>query len=205
MDTQNSNSNINTQDLSKRFSEAKQEDLKELEPKQGYMIVNGQTIPVTNPQQGIPQPSTPVDAITPTVTTAPTVQIVEEELPPSPSELLNALYYAWDAFDRANVVFFLVNQTAKDVKDQFDLTGNGVEIGIRRMEWVSGGRRMLDAFLGLPTEESESQAIYLYNNVPITLNIYEDSSCITSPDTILYRNEVFRLPNTLELFEKTYG
>lgn len=120
-------------------------------------------------------------------------------------ELLNALYWIWDAFDRANVQFFLVHQTAEDAMKNYDLTGDKVEVGIRRNEWVSGGRRLLDAFLDTPLTESDTTAEYVHDGVTILLHNYDDIPSIMQLNPIIYRNESFTVPNPYSEFKEIYG
>lgn len=122
-----------------------------------------------------------------------------------PDQLLVALYYVWDAFDRCNVPYFLVNQTAEDAIAGRNLTGNCIEIGIRRTEWISGGRRLIDNFLGLPVEESPTLATYKHEGVPILLYNYEDHECIVQTDMIHYAHEEFKVPNPYSAFKEIYG
>lgn len=144
----------------------------------------------------------------PTITdTTPTLQ---QTTPPVQSfthdELIDALYFAWDGFDRSNMKWFLVGETAKRAKMQRDLTGDGVDIGVRANEWRGGAERVFTTVMPDPLEESDSLVLYEHNGVPIRLHIYEpDDECIVATDSIMYRNEQFALPNPLERFEELYG
>ena len=126
-------------------------------------------------------------------------------------ELLDALYWMWDALERSSMGFFLIHQTYEDAKKGNPLTGDKVELGVRKNEWVSGGKRILDAFIK-PTSETLTEAVYLYKkvnskNVPvkIIIHIYEDSPCITSLDMIHYMYERWSVPNPYSEFIKIYG
>lgn len=122
-----------------------------------------------------------------------------------PSEkLLNALYWIWDAFSRAHVPFFLVGQTAKDAMANKELTGDKVTVGTRRMEWVSGGRRILDAF-AQPLEEDQNKATYEFEGTLVIVHVYDDHDCIMNTDSINYKYESFKVPNPYKTFEEIYG
>lgn len=129
--------------------------------------------------------------------------VIKHDIPHE--RLLKALYWVWDAFDRSMVDFFLINQTYKDARKNKDLSGDKLEIGIRRMEWVGGGRRLLDTFMGLPLEETPTVARYEYEGVPVLLHIYDDSDCITALDSLVYAREIFKIPNPYSKFEEIYG
>lgn len=120
-------------------------------------------------------------------------------------QLIKALYYMWDAFDRANMRYFLVGDTAHAVKAQKELTGDGIDLGIRLMEWRSGAKNIFDTFAGQPITEEGDTLTYVHEGVPIRLHVYEpDDSCIIATDPVMYRNENFSLPNPLERFEEVY-
>ncbi len=128
-----------------------------------------------------------------------------------PQDLLDALYWVWDAFDRSNVPFFLVHQTYEDAIKDRSLRGDKVEIGIRKNEWNSGGRRILENFIQ-PVKESETEALYEFRRVnsnevpvPVILHIYPDSPCITATNPIMYKYENFSVPNPYSEFIKIYG
>lgn len=131
---------------------------------------------------------------------------IDPSIDPSidPDKLLVALYWIWDAFERTNMPFFLVKQTAKDVMAHKNLTGNKVTVGVRRNEWISGARRILDAFIQ-PIDENENVALYEHQGVPIEVYVYEDHDCIINTDMIRYRHEEFKLPNPYSTFEQIYG
>ena len=119
-------------------------------------------------------------------------------------QLLNGLYKIWDAFERANVEFFLVGQTYYDAKGNRDLVGDKVTVGVRKNEWISGGRRLIDAFI-VPQHETEDLVTYEFEGVPVELRVYKDSDCILNCDTINYRHETFKTPNPYPEFVKQYA
>lgn len=119
-------------------------------------------------------------------------------------KLLKALYWVWDAFDRANVPYFLVYQTAEDVIAQKDLSGDRVTVGIRKPEWLGGGRRLLDAFLGNPIIEEDNYASYDHEGVPVIIHIFEDHECIQATDAVQYRYETFKVPNPYSTFTQVF-
>ena len=122
----------------------------------------------------------------------------------SSEKLLDGLYWIWDAFERANVHFFLVGQTAEDAIANKDLSGHAVEVGVRKNEWIAGGRRIIDAFI-TPKEEEEMIVLYEHEGVPVILKVYEDSDCVRQTDTIMYRYERFQIPNPMSTFKELYG
>lgn len=124
----------------------------------------------------------------------------------SNDQLMKALYYAWDAFDRCLMQWFLVGDTAEQAIKQVDLRGDGIDIGVRKMEWVSGTERIFSAWMGEPTEATDTLKTYYHEGVPIRLHIYEpDDDCIIATDNFMYRNEQFSVPNPMQRFKEVYG
>lgn len=118
--------------------------------------------------------------------------------------LLKALYWIWDAFERANVPYFLTGQTAVDAMANKPLSGEKVTVGIREVEWISGGGRILRTFLGEPHYEDKRYAQYEFEGVPVFIEKYDDHECIIATDTIIYGYETFRVPNPYETFVKLF-
>lgn len=120
-------------------------------------------------------------------------------------QLLSALFFIWDAFDRGPVEFFLIRDTAKQAKEGKDLSGSGVDVGVRALEWVSGGKRVMDNFTGqYLVKENEMGAEYIWADVPVRVHVFSDNECLSSFDTIFYQNETFLLPNPYEKFAEKY-
>lgn len=124
-------------------------------------------------------------------------------------ELLSALMWAWDSFDRAGMTMLAVFDTAKQIMKDDDLFGDGVDVGVRRLEWESGGKTILDAFLehyniSYKLADDGKLAVYDHNGVPIRVHILEENECLSNYDTIVYRMEHFKVPNPYEKFEELY-
>lgn len=124
-------------------------------------------------------------------------------------ELLAALYWCYDVFERANMLFFCVYDTAKAIKANENLHGDHIDIGVRKLEWVSGGKPILDAYMDqqrIKTVDNDDNTVkYEYGGVPVIVHIYEDDECLNNPDTVMYFMEDFKLPNPYERFERIYG
>lgn len=125
-------------------------------------------------------------------------------------ELLSALMWVWDSFDRAGMTMLAIFDTAKQIVSQSDLSGDGIDVGVRRLEWISGGKPILEGFLehyniSYKLSEDGKLATYDHNGVPIRVHILEDNECLSNYDTIVYRMEHFKIPNPYEKFEELYG
>jgi hypothetical protein len=110
----------------------------------------------------------------------------------------------YDAMDRGLVNFVLAGKTALSAKLNEKLEGDGITLAVRRLELESGERRILDSVIQ-PVSEDEDKLVYVYKDIPIQVYILNDHSCITSPDQIMYEHEFFKIPNTIEDFEKEYA
>lgn len=131
-------------------------------------------------------------------------------------KLVSALYWIYDAFDRANMGYFFVYSTAESILQQKDLEGDGIHVGVRFNEWTSGSKPIFDAFAGEPVVKSNIKAetlknimndIYIYDHegIPVFLYVFNDHPCIIDTNQIQYRNEFVRLPNPYSQFMDTFG
>lgn len=121
-------------------------------------------------------------------------------------QLLDALYYIWDAFERSNMPFFLVWDSARRALLNVDLQGEYVCVGVRSNEWRGGAQRIFAAFAGEPEEEDGNLLIYRHNGVPIHIHLFEkDHECIVQTDMVRYRYEEFKVPNPYQKFIEEYG
>ena len=120
-------------------------------------------------------------------------------------KLMLALFWLWDAFDRALIHFFLVGKTAEDAIAQKKQENDKVEIGVRRMEWKSGSTPILKAFMGEPLVETENHAEYFHNTVPVYIYFFDDDPTVTSIDSFMYMNDNFSVPNPYSKFIERFG
>lgn len=100
---------------------------------------------------------------------------------------------------------FLVYNTAEDVLQHKQLQGDGVHVGVRKMEWTTGSKPILDAFLNAPIEVTEKYSKYIYEGVPVYIHIFDEDQCIKSTNQVMYENEYFMLPNTYKQFMDRFG
>lgn len=143
--------------------------------------------------------------------TPPPINNIAQVTPPTPlvkhwdsEELLKALYWIWDAFERSNMPFFLIGSTAESAIANRELQGDKVTVGVRKVEWISGARRIFEAF-AIPDTEENDTAYFTYEGVPVELRIFADNPYITSPDMVRYKYEEFKVPNPYAKFKELYG
>lgn len=123
--------------------------------------------------------------------------------------LLDALYFIWDAAERGQLQIFLVGDTAKQVINGGDLSGDYIAVGVRKNEWNSGQGRITQEFLSheIPhgkIEFDDEREVYIYNEVPIEVKLYDENPCLTSFDIVYYGYETFNLPNPYKTFVEKY-
>lgn len=139
------------------------------------------------------------------ISSQPIEQPIQPEKQFTHEQLLSALYFIWDAFDRGPVEFFLVRDTAKQAKEGKNLSGNGIDVGVRKLEWISGGKRVMDNFTGqYLVKENNELSEYIWAHVPVRVHVYSDNECLASFDTIMYEHESFSLPNPYDKFVEKY-
>lgn len=122
--------------------------------------------------------------------------------------LLKVLYFFFDAFSRSGINFFVVRDTAKWMRNQDQLRGDHLDVGIRKLEWISGNQDLFNIYMqneGLtPTKETDKLLEYVYQGVPVTIHLYPDNECITALTSIVYEHESWMVPNQYERFVKEF-
>lgn len=122
-------------------------------------------------------------------------------------QLLKALFFFWDGFERSTMNFFLVKDTARQVIADDILTGDRLTLGIRKLEWNGGQQRIFKAFMEheriLPTRV-ENGLLFNYFDTPVYLFIYEENPCLTALDIVFYENDTFNIPNPFSVFNEKY-
>src|SRR3990167_7713535 len=106
--------------------------------------------------------------------------------------------------ERALINFYLVGDTAASVRAKKDLFGNKIQVAVRKNEWESGARRIVDIFAP-PIKDNRNTVEYEYNGVPVILYVLEDSETLSSFDTTIYAQEYFKLPNPYDEFVKEFS
>ncbi len=123
-------------------------------------------------------------------------------------QLLQALYFMWDAAERGQLQMFLIGDTAKQVKANEDLEGDEITVGVRRNEWDSGQGRIAQTFmeheLGVKAVEVDGKVTYEYKGIPIIIKLYEENPTLQSFDIVYYGYETFNLPNPYKTFVEEY-
>lgn len=119
-------------------------------------------------------------------------------------DLLKALYWIWDVMDKASMGVFLIHDTAESAMNHKLLTGNSIHVGVRRLEWESGNRRIVDS-IAIPVEQTDNVFTYMHGDVPVVLHVFDEDESISSTDQILYEREYFKVPNPYSRFVEVFG
>jgi len=123
-------------------------------------------------------------------------------------DLLQALYFIFDAASRGQLGLFITGENAKQVKADADLQGDKLTLGIRRNEWISGQGRIFSEFLmhyfQKDIREEDGYLNIVYKGVPIAIKIYKENPTIIELNPVNYRYETFSLPNPLDEFLEKY-
>lgn len=121
-------------------------------------------------------------------------------------ELIRTLYFLWDGFKRSYMDFFLLRDTAKQALSGKQLSGDHIDVGVRKNEWVSGNKPILDIFFEHEhvTKVKENEEIYegIYQEVPFTIHLFSENDCLSSLIPLNYEHERWLVPNRFEHFDK---
>ena len=105
-------------------------------------------------------------------------------------ELLKTLYFLFDTFKPFGIQFFPVRQTAEDMIAGRELSGDQIDIGIRKNEWNDTSKFYI--YHNFDNEHVETlsrnveQEEYLKDGVKIVFHIYSDNDCIAYLGNIQY-------------------
>ncbi len=120
-------------------------------------------------------------------------------------QLLEALYWIWDLFERASMTMVLIKDTGDSAYHDRPLKGDAIYVAARRLEWDSGARGVIDS-LAQYVHATDDQVTFKANNdVPVVVYILPDDYCLTSADVKLYEHENFKFPNPYERFKEVYN
>ena len=121
---------------------------------------------------------------------------LNEKVPFSHQQLLEALYYLEDTMDRAQLPFFLLEGAARQVKDDVAyLSLTQIDAGVEEKNIQESGKGLLK--IVLPDVEIDENTIsFSHNGVPIIIWIvHKRWKFFQSPDTVFFGICNFKLPN----------
>lgn len=126
----------------------------------------------------------------------PVVEITKPQF--THEKLLKALYWVYDLFERANIPFMLLGETAKCAHNNIKLSGDGIEIGVKDTDWHESNIRIIESCYLANTIEKH-KVTYTHEGVPITCLIIKDYGRNNySYNQVMYEREFFNLPNPYE-------
>lgn len=101
----------------------------------------------------------------------------------------------YDLFSRANMPFFLLDETARCAKENKTMEGDQVTVGIRQVDFQERALGILEAFKKADLI-GEHEIKYTVEGVPTIVKVIKSSEpMFTNPDTFMYQYEVFSIPN----------
>lgn len=118
-----------------------------------------------------------------------------------PSELLDeALFYAYDLMDDAQLEFFVMGKTAESIYKEEWLTGNKIELGIKAKQLTESTRTLLK-IVNPGIDIQDRKIIMEYKGVPIEIRVIKlHYRVLDNLDAKDYAYETFLLPNPFEAF-----
>ena len=123
-------------------------------------------------------------------------------------ELLKTLYFLFDTFKPFGIQFFPVRQTAEDMIAGRELSGDQIDIGIRKNEWNETSKFYV--YHNFDNEHVETLSRnteieeYEKDGVKIVLHIYSDNDCISYLSSIQYEYEDWQIPQRFAEFTEKY-
>lgn len=140
-------------------------------------------------QEGIPEADTDIQSNeTPEL---------EDSKEPTTEQLLKALDFIEDTFDRAAALFVTLGETARGLymyNDPF-YYDSIIHIGVRKGVYMGFAKSTLDTFLPEPTEQEENSMIYEIEGCPVIMEIVEDLQWFKDYDSKGYMGRIYAIPN----------
>ena len=122
-------------------------------------------------------------------------------------QLDNALRMAEEYMERSTIPFFLLGQTLKSVMEKEQVSGDKIEIGIRKQHLTKDTLGMLKMVVpdlvlfsdnGLTTKME-----FRVDDVPVEVKvIHKKFKIVENPDKIWYKVTQYRIPNPVDEYWK---
>lgn len=108
-------------------------------------------------------------------------------------QLLHALFYIFDAFERPLIPMVLLGDTAESAINKQELKGDSVHVGVLRKDLTESGMRIMNLYAEA-VEVNKDYMVYFFEDVPIIVHILEYDDTLANPDIVYYQNESFYIP-----------
>lgn len=118
---------------------------------------------------------------------------LSEEVKHSHEQIMKALYFMQDMFERPNVNMLLIGETAKHAKEGSNQE-SPVTVAIRDVDCSESMKGMIDIF-AMPKTREDSFWEYEVEGVPVVVSIVPNEHRYASPNRIMYEYEQWCIPN----------
>ena len=106
--------------------------------------------------------------------------------------------------DRLLTPYFLLGNTADDVKHDRYLHGDGIDIGIRNTAFTQYVYDILNAFFQYKPEDVKNGFEYKVGEVPVRIKVYtRNYHFFKYPDLKVYQFGNYQLPNPFDIYWKS--
>lgn len=118
-------------------------------------------------------------------------------------KLMKALYFVEDLFSRPNIPFFLLDETALAAKENRQMEGDRITVGIRKLDFQPNNISMMNSLYQYKSID-DKHIEYVYCDVPITVKIIDSTDdMFRNLNTFMYQYEAFSLPNPFDKYWET--
>jgi hypothetical protein len=116
-----------------------------------------------------------------------------------------ALDYVWDILARSQIEFMLFGDTAYSIINNTMPKYQKVYLGVKRNDLTEFGRRILTLTTPGATDDGHKIKFDSPEGVPIEIRIVnKDYPFFDRPDTILWRQDAYKIPNPFDKYWKVY-
>lgn len=141
-------------------------------------------------------------------------ELPEEESKPTTEQLLKALDFVEDVFNRAAANFVVLGETAKGLyldNDPFAYSTT-INIGVRKGIYQGFSKTTIETFMPQPLEVSDDHMIYEIEGCDVVLELVDDLPWFKDVDSKAYMGRIYAIPNPFTTlpapkgyYESTFG
>ena len=119
-------------------------------------------------------------------------------------ELYKALRGVEDLMDILLTPYFLLGKTAEDVKNNRQLEGEGIDVGIRNTALTQYVYDILKTNYGFSKEDVDNGFTFKVGEVPVRIKVYKRNYYFFKyPDTAVYEFGSYQIPNPFDAYWKS--
>ena len=121
------------------------------------------------------------------------------------ADLDKALDYVYDVLARSQIEFMLFGDTAYSILNNVPPKYQKISLGVKQQDLTEFGRRILNLTTPGAVDDGHKIKFDSPEGVPIEIRIItKDYPFFKNPDTVLFRQDPYHIPNPFDAYWKVY-